>query len=270
MSELMSERILSRLKSEAGETGRPEQRLATLERLVCACDAVADGSALLAVQRGNPEAEMHFRRRWVSIVPPRIEEYVIARRVLDQADGRRSQWTGPVASSLRKEGEGMLAYVRARELERHGKWEGRVADRTHHWWQVLDGVSDEKVRVQLMRALVEGGEAKKQVSALKRAVLLCSPTFDIDAYLRGQEQHVVGHPELAAAGVATLVEQPIDMAAQNSLTGLLERLRNNKLLASFELEYDGARVRQRVTKEALVSATELTAVEMLCRSTRKV
>ncbi|QEE24398.1 hypothetical protein CS053_07675 [Rhodanobacter glycinis] len=83
MSELISEQILARLKKEAGETGRPEQRLATLERLVEACNAVADGSALSLMQKGNPAAEAHFRRRWVSIVPPRIEDYVIARRALD-------------------------------------------------------------------------------------------------------------------------------------------------------------------------------------------
>lgn len=269
MSELLSEQVLRRLRYEAAETGRPDQRLATLERLVQACDAVADGSALPVVQRGNPAAEMHFRRRWVSIVPPRIEEYVIAKRAIDRKEGRRSPWTGPVASSLRKEGDGMLAYVRARELERKGTLESGVSERPHPWWHLLEGITDEKVRLLLMRALAEGCEAKKQVAALKRAVLLCSSAFDVDAYLRGEEQPSDKRPDAASSQIATSGSRIVPKAAAEPLSALLGRLRNNKLLAGFELEYDGARVRQRVTKETLVSSIELAAVDKLCAAAAK-
>ena len=251
----LTESILDRLRHEATNYKRPQQRLATLSRLVEACDAICDGSAREVVKKGFPSAELNFLGRRVAISPPRIEEYVTARRMVDQKKGAKSVWTGPKASTLRKEGDGMLAYVRAREHERGDK-QGRhnIAKTQHKWWNLIDQVGDEEIRGRLMRELAEGSEAKRVNAALKRAVYLCSPSFDIDSYLKSNDQ---------APGIEDSLENRsasnklLNDALTEMLRTLLKRFQDNDSLAAFDLEFDGKRVRQRTTKQTLISAVEL-------------
>lgn len=260
MSESLSSQILARLRREAEKLGRPEQRLATLERLVEACNSIADGSARAIVRRGNLSAEVNFRRASTPIIPPRIQDYVLARRTIDQRKGiGGSVWTGPVASSLRKEGDGMLAYVRAREQERVATASPLKAATKLEWWHLVDGVTDDAVKARLMRELSEGSEAKRAVATLKAAVRLCSPSFDVDAYLRGDES--------CATPVSTpALPSPKDGAAlspgsKTAIAQLTSRLTDNTALAAFDLEWDGKRVRQRTSKETFASLDEIAALQ---------
>jgi len=150
----------------------------------------------------------------------------------------------------------MLAYVRAREIERKsisakgaGEKQGAV-----EWWHLVDGVSDEATRLKLIRELSEGAEAKKSVVALKGAVRICSETFDIDTYLRGEKQPTAQDlPQLSSSSV-------LNSERVQALRNLANRLTENEQLASFDLEYDGRRVRQRTTKSTLVQPDEIEAL----------
>lgn len=256
--EVLSTKILERLRREAAETGRPDQRNATLDRLVEACDAIADGTAGSVVAKGNAAAKGSFRGESVPINPPRIENYVIARHAIDVQNGEeRSPWTGPVASSLRKEMNGMLAYVRARELERRSRSSGAEKPASEGWWRLVDGIADEAVRLKLIRELSEGAEARKSVTALKAAVRLCSASFDIDAYLRGETQPA-SQSLPSPSGQLSL-----DAAQRRSLRQLAKRLTDKGELAGFDLEFDGKRVRQRSTKSPLIRAEEVEVLRLI-------
>lgn len=257
MSEPLSSVILARLRADAKSLGRPDVRNRTLDRLEAACDAISDGTARAVVKRGNPSAYGNWRTPHLAIIPPRIEEYVLARRAIDLKEGvYSSEWTGPVASSLRKEGDGMLAYIRAREHERRTPTEKKEASRTQQeWWHLVDSIEDDTLKARLMRELSEGREAKNQVTALKAAVRLCSVTFDIEAYLRG------GNPANAVALPA--LPPPEAIFPMDEIVRLVERLTSLQELACFDLECDGKRVKQRRTKATLIEAPELAALRAL-------
>jgi hypothetical protein len=160
----------------------------------------------------------------------------------------------------------MLAYVRAREQERIGIKATAAATTKVPWWHLLDGVTDEKTRARLMRELSEGSEAKKTVAILKRAVHLCSSSFDIDAYLRGDENGFVKWSEGRLPSDATFTPPQLTTLVEE-VQQLIAKLKDNAGLGAFELEYDGKRVRQRITKETLISAADFSAIDELLRHT---
>ena len=254
--QLLSTTIMLRLRAEAERLGRPDVRLATLDRLEKACDAIATGEAHGVVKRSGSSVVANWRKSYVPIIPPRIEEYVDAMRIIEQKDGGDSgspYWTGPVSSSLRKEKHDMLAYIRAREHERCAVAPNSGTKRDQQdWWHLVEGIDDEILRAKLMRELSEGREAKNQVAALKVAVRICSSEFNIEAYLRGENPpNNVKTPLLPSAAVE-------EHGA--TIERLVERLTNAEQLGAFELECDGKRVRQKTTKTPLVEASELAAL----------
>lgn len=252
MSTVPSAEIMAQMRLDAQKLGRPEVRLATLERLVVACNAIADGSAKAIIRKGNAQALRDFAAISVPIIPPRVEAYVHARRAIDLKEGvPKSLWTGPVASSIRKERDGMLAYVRQRDLERRPSRSVPRNASKNEWWQLVDDVHDEVVKLRLMRLLSDGQKSAREVVALKGAVRLCSPNFNIDGYLSGQQSTYASSEIPRLAGTSGVSDQ------NALLTSLVDRLTTPASLAAFDLEFDGQRVRQIATKEPLVTMEEL-------------
>lgn len=258
--------ILARLRAEADKLERSDIRHATLNRLVEACDAIASGAARKVIRQGNPQAEIHFQRTPVSIKPPRIEEYVVARRLIDQRnDILQSDWTGPIASSIRKESRGLLAYVRAREAEQQitpiPKARAPVEE-------ALEAIEDRILKMRLRRELAQARQATNELAVLKRAMLTLRPTFDIDSVIRSAGSTL---PSDAANPVAAslpetnkkaveLVVQPPGLEALRSLFRLLS---DDSQLSEFGLTFDGRRVKHRDTRTTLVSAEALAALSAL-------
>lgn len=249
-----SELIIFRLREEADRMERPEIRHATLDRLVEACDAIASGEARKVIKQGYPKAEVNFQRPPVAIKPPRVEEYVVARRAIDQRKGvSPSSWTGPVAASLRKEMDGMLAYVRAREEEQGTT---RIPKTATPVEEALESLSDHVLKTRLRRELAEGRQAVHQLAVLKRAISTLRPTFDIDDFVRGDLA------ESAAPSVQALPAPPrlMNNREQEALSVLLARLTNDVELSEFGLTFDGRRVKHRDTRGTLVSPEMLSAL----------
>jgi len=254
-----SELIMVRLRGEADHMERPEIRHATLGRLVEACDAIASGEARKVIKQGNPKAEVYFQRPPVSIKPPRVEEYVAARRAIDQRNGvSPSSWTGPVAASLRKEMDGMLAYVRARE-EEQGKT--RIPKTATPVEEALESLPDHILKARLRRELAEGRQAVNQLAVLKRAICTLRPTFDIDAFIRGDLTESAAPSVQALPAPARLVNS----GEQEALSALLARLTDDGGLSEFGLTFDGRRVKHRNTRDTLVSPEALSALSKVIR-----
>lgn len=271
MSEDLSTVILARLRSEAQALGRPEIRLASLDRLEEACNAIANGTAKALIKRWNPKAYPNWTLARVPIIPPRIEEYVLAEQAKERSSGvDRPRWTGPVASSLRKESGGMLAYVRARndEHEPADIKSGRARRAHHDWWQLLDGIDDDLQRSELLRELTRGREAMAQNVMLRKATRLLSESFDLEAYLRGEPAITEQHQKALAPPAGAIREDLPILSPEDAtaIAGLVGRLSDPQSLGGFELETDGRRVFQRKTRAKLVEAPEMAVLRRLARA----
>lgn len=258
--EITADEVLTRLRAEARNLGRPEKRLATLDRLQKACDDLASGKAADYV-RDAAESDpimarvfkAHFKWGAVAIKPPRIEEYVKARRLLDQQNGEMSSWTGPMAATIRGEPDGLLAYVRRREIEcecgnvRHGK---SVID------GFVDSIPDLDVRQAIRIELEVGQEAIRQLRMIKQG-LQQIPQIDVYAIL-GEKK---GPAALPSGTGAESTSVPCKNRDVELIRELLARLADNNFLAGFDLQADGKRVKNKATKEALISNTEMAALK---------
>lgn len=255
--------ILERLRIEAQALGRPEQRLATLDRLEEACNDIASGKAAEYVQaaaRAEPSFkgtyDTYFKRPPIAIRPPRIEEYVKARRTLDQRKGIKSIWTGPTGVTIRGEAEGMLAYVRRREAEQDNP--GKKVKRSPALEDYIDQIPDLSGRQAVRFALDDGREAKRQLHLLKQG-LLKIPGIDVHAIL-GQRSGSSALPAPVESASPTL---GLSEAETEALQKLVERLTDSTALAGHDLEYDGNRIKNKATKAALVEKPELAVLKRL-------
>ena len=139
MNQTLSGKLMEKLRRDADTLARPVERHRTLDRLLEACNDIASGKARGIVKQGLPEAEVNFRRSYTRIKPPRIEEYVLARRSMDvKAGSAPSAWTGPMAATIRKDGA-LLEYVRVRESEQAGVAPEKVTPTID---QTLDRIED--------------------------------------------------------------------------------------------------------------------------------
>lgn len=258
-----SDKIMERLRIEAQERGRPAQRLATLDRLEEACNDIASGKAsefIRSAGQADPSLkeayDNHYKRGVVAIKPPRIEEYVKARRIFDQRKGVKSAWTGPTSVTLRSEPDGMLAYVRKRETEQENL--ARKGKRSPALDDDIDQIADMSTRQRVRFALDDGREAKRQLNLLKQG-LVKIPGIDVHAIL---EQHF----DPAARSTSTtsaLLSSGLTAADTQILRNLVARLTDVTTLASHELEYDGQRIKNKATNQALIEKPELAVLKRL-------
>ncbi|MDX9859470.1 MAG: hypothetical protein RBS99_01015 [Rhodospirillales bacterium] len=256
--------IMVRLKAEAGEFKRPEQRLSTLRRLEEACDDLASGEGaeiIRSAAKDHPELQAifdaHHRGGTIAIKPPRIAEYVKARRILDQRKGIKSAWTGPTDVTIRGDREGLLAYVRRREIEQENVVKRRK--RPAGLEDDIDQIPDMNARQRIRFELDDGREAKRQLRLIKSG-LLKIPAIDLAGVLGNSETVSVPSDGKTLAIPST---GPIDPDWHLLLEGLVTRLADKALLASFDLENDGNRIKNKTTKETLIRKPELALLKRL-------
>lgn len=263
---LTSAAVLRRLRSEADALGRPPQRHATIDRLVEACDAIADGSAADVLRRASSSDpslkktfEIHYKRGTpVAVSTPRIDEYVKARRLVDLGQGcLKSAWTGPTSAVIRGD-EGLRLYVHCREREQGLK---KSALKRRGLDADIDMITDMDGRQRVWFAIQEGQEAKRQLALLKKG-LMTIPGINVYALL--------GQPD--AQAMETQPPSPsTDLKASDldALAELLKRLTDPACLSGFELIFDGSRIKHKVTKETLIDKTALAALQVIARSGRR-
>lgn len=260
MSDLVSHQLLEKLREAANGQLRPGERNGTLDRLVEACDAIASGQAHVVVKEGLPHAEFNFKRKPTLIKPPRIEEYVLARRALDLGKKRiPSTWTGPMAVTIRKD-PALLEYVRTREQEQVAGAGGRVAPSAD---RVIDRIEDLALRSELRLLLARGRHAEQDLLRLKSAMRRLRPTFDVERLVLGAENNASGVP---ATSSHTLPAPAGATDAKLRLAAIaIMRLSDQRFLAQFGLELSAefGNVIERRTRAELISAEELAAFQTL-------
>jgi len=261
---IRSSDIMVRLKAEAGEFKRPEQRLATLRRLEEACDDLASGKGteiIRSAAKYHPELQAifdaHHRGGTIAIKPPRIAEYVRARRILDQRNGVKSAWTGPTDVTIRGDREGLLAYVRRREIEQENVVKRRK--RPAGLEDDVDQIPDMNARQRIRFELDDGREAKRQLRLIKSG-LLKIPAIDLASVLENSETVAVPSDRKKLAIPSS---EPVGPDWHLLLENLVTRLADKALLASFDLENDGNRIINRSTREALIRKPELALLKRL-------
>lgn len=260
MSELMSDQILARLRQDADLGARPKERNATLDRLVLACNDIAGGRARSIIKEGFPDAEAFFRRSPVYIKPPRIEEYVLARRALDvRARRTPSLWTGPMSTTIRKD-TGLLDYVRTREQEQAAVTPNKVVQSIDH---MLDKVDDLALRTELRIVLARAQRDQHDLRRLKDGMRRLRPTIDVDGLIRGP----TNGPFPAAASQAPTLPAPDQASDRMLLTAMafIQKITDSKFLAKFGLEYspDVGNIVERKTRAEFISSQELTSIRAI-------
>lgn len=254
-----AEQILSQLRDDAQVCGRPSERLATLQRLEESCDAIASGQAESVIRAGLPEALHNFRRKPVLIRPPRIEEFVLAKRTLDlKAKRLPSPWSGPMATSLRKD-VALLEYVRARAAEQLAAGGSQAAPSVE---KLLDGVTDVAIRSELRFVLAQGRQARQDLLRLKEAMRKLRPTLpSVDASSVGSD--------CPGMDISSVLPPAADIARDATQANALiafKKLINPSHLARCGLEYvpSSGCVVERKTRIEFLSRDEVNALNVLC------
>ena len=175
-----SQSIHDRLLLDAQNRDRPEVRLATIGRLVLACDAIERGDAIWIDEAIRHKHSLRSRER--DITPSNIEKFVKAMR-----QAGHQEWTGPTRPFIQNDPD-LLSYVRARGLE-HPKLHRpkRPSDRFKNLTIAVDQVRDPELRLLVMQDLEKGRAAQQKLDILWRG-LSQFPSVDVNALLRGAKQ----------------------------------------------------------------------------------
>lgn len=253
MNETVSEQIMTRLRADADGRARPKERHGTLDRLKEACDEIASGRALKVIQDGLPEAAFNFRRSPILIKPPRIEEYVLARRGIDARARRKSDWVGPMSTTLRKD-TSLLEYVRMREQEQLAVSSTKVTKAVD---RCLNEIEDLGLRAEVRFRLARATQVEQDLRRLKEGMRRMRPTIDIDALVEGHRQEIANYRPTDQSAVEVKPSLAIE-----HLVAAVSRLTDPRSLSKCGLEYsiEFGNVTERRSKFELLSADEVRAL----------
>lgn len=260
MSDQVSDRLLQALRDDAGTRSRPGERNATIDRLVEACDAIVSGKARSLIKAGLPKAEMHYMRTVVAIKPPRVHEYVRARYQLDiQARRIPSSWTGPTATTLRKDSK-LLEYVRVREQEQVALAPGNTPRSAA---QAIDQIGDLGLRTEIRLLFARAMQAEQDLLRLKEGMRRMRPTVDLDSLMSGAVPSfdpAISLISLPAEGSKVLRKEDIS----NALAALAKLTTSSVLTrCGLELNDEHGNLIERTTRFELLSRDELNGLRLL-------
>lgn len=254
MSDSLSSQLMAALRIDADDRLRPKERHGTLDRLEEACNAIAAGGALAVVRDGYPDAAFNFRRTPVLVKPPRIEEYILARRGIDvQARRVPSPWVGPIATSIRKDAK-LLEYVRTREHEQLALSPTTVSKSVE---RALDQIEDLGLRAELRFRLARARQSESDLRRLKDGMRAMRPTVDIDALIEGRKSDAG-----ASASLAALVVVQDKQIAADLVTAVM-KLTDARALAKCGLEFSDSfgNVIERKSRFELLTSNEVRALK---------
>jgi hypothetical protein len=222
--------LMGRLQEEAKRTGDPRP-LATLARVVEACDEILSGAAARRARAAKEDAQI-FDPDFVKLNARIIGLYVRLRARLDKG---ATEWTGPHPSTIRSWKE-LVQYVQLRAAEAHRPGRPkRPAPSTRKTDQIIDGIENMHDRAQLREMIAKGRQAKRELDIMSEA-LRKYPEIDIDALREGRSfvTKVRGPQAQSAIG-------PDDVKLIRSLVA---RLQDNDQLDEFDLIYRSGRLKR--------------------------
>ena len=234
-----SQQILARLERKAAEFDKPQVRLASINRLKLACDAIVDEKL----------------GRNVSISPSSVEKYVRKRR-----DEGLAEWTGPTRVFISSDAD-LRAYVAAREDERHKPTDlrKRPSQRQRDIEDAISSINSVEMRQIVRHELEDGRVAKRRLEILSKG-LRTLPAIDVDALLRGDTASSAGQnvvlPAHGNAGSAAVRSRDMDVIA-----ALLDRFNDGAEMARVGLDCDGKRLSlSSAPRPAMIRPDEMAAL----------
>lgn len=230
------------MRSHAANLTRPEQRLATIDRFVEACDAIEDGtgSDLIAKYRGEAAPPRHG----YEITPTNIENYV-----------RAKGWSGPVRVTIERDKVHFRPYVEAREAERQNKRpRRRPSARTENVENAINSVPLIENRVLLREELARGSQALRDLQLLKQGLNKIAPVA-IEALLCGQ-----------AGETLSTIDEHLSEESRRLLRDLILRLQDARKMGQFGLVLVNDRLQQLGgLEDTLVAIAEMRLLKRLAR-----
>ncbi len=196
-----SKALLDQLRTGAGV-----QRLASLDRLEQACDALA--------RSGQPIDAAKVGRQCTAIFKK-----------------------GPNAQSIRNDSSGFKAYVDLRREEQAAAAAGRTKPRRSPLADSIEALQDAGMRARLRILLEENAGMRRDKTLVAAALAELQPGLDLDLLVR---RHRSGGPALVPAGAP----HPVDPADVAALARAIAVLTSGDALRPHGLEYDGKRVRR--------------------------
>ncbi|GAA2857857.1 hypothetical protein GGQ99_002333 [Aminobacter niigataensis] len=223
-----AESLMGRLQAEANRSG-DARRIGTLARLVEACDEIMSGDAYKRAKSAKLDPE-RFNPNFVKLNSQAIHQYVLLR---DRLERGKSEWKGPVATTIRGEKD-LMTYLKLRdeEAKRPGKPRMR-GPRTRKLDELVDAIEGISDQALLRQALADGRAWKRELDILL-ATLRKLPEVDVDALREGR---VLSNARNGQGGSALTPDDT------QILRKLLARLRDNDALADFGLISRNGRVK---------------------------
>jgi hypothetical protein len=221
--------LMSRLQTEA-ERASDIRRAGTLTRLAEACDEITSGIAYKRAKSAKQDPEF-FNPNFVKLNSRIIEAYVRFRARLDKGE---TEWTGPVASTIRGDKD-LMTYVNLRDAERtYPVKSKRSTPQYRRVDEIIDRIGNIQEQAFLREVLAKAREAKRQLNIMVET-LRKHPEIDVDALREGHHSlRKIDGPRAQSA---------LSTDDTRTIRKLVARLRDNNELEEFDLIYRSGRVK---------------------------
>lgn len=254
MTQKLSEMVVARLREGALHLSRPDVRLATINRLVMACNAIDSGIAAELVKTVTGKEDS--LRLNPKINPSNVEKYVRARRKSDKA------WTGPTRVTIQKDPD-LLSYVEAREAERTKPvLPKRPTSRRRQIEDTISLLPTIEARMDIRHELEGGREAQRVLNLLKIG-LRKIPHVDVDALINEPKKGQIEAGRFNTSAPLAPPSTVLQTEDRNALRALVRRLSDAEELGRAGLELVNERIRNKISLQALVKPAELAVLRRL-------
>lgn len=223
--------------------------LATLSRVVEACDAIENGEAA-DLARKLKLHEGILRPTRTPINANTVAAYVRLRFERDQHARIESEWTGPRRETLSRPGH-LKNYVQARRDALRAVRPSSVGSRVKRAHELIDFLPTVEDRQDMRQQLAEGYKAQRELALLKKAIEQNFPEISLNQLLRPRDKVPASRIENASA---------ISDEDRSALAQLRTKLTDNDRLRHFGLENDGVRLKTLVTRTQFIEKAEYKAL----------
>lgn len=222
--------VLESAVLEASAYDRTISPLASLARLVEACDAVENGEAA-ALARELGQEERRLRPGRTPLNSQTVDAYIRLRSARDQRDRRTSEWIGPRDATLRRPGL-LKKYLDARREAAGANQRSIQSSRARRAEELIAALPTAEDRQEMRFLLEKGLIAQRELALLKKAIETNFPAVKLGSLL--------GRPSPDQTPHETFV---LSDDERRALALLRNKLQDNEQLRHFGMVTDGHRLK---------------------------
>ncbi len=246
--------VLQQSVDEANAFERNLSPLASLARLVEACDAIESGEAAALARRLRSHEEK-LRPGRHRVTSPAIDAYIRLRELQDQRKGvLETEWTGPREETIRRTPY-LNRYFRARQEARDSKPKPSSTSKSRRIEEIIGGIPTPEGKQDMRFFIDEGLVAQKKLRILQKAIELHLPGLDIDELLSNPVPRVESKDKRECNG-----------DDRQDLVRLRNKLQDSDALRHFGLTNDGSRVKTLHTGAHFIDKSEYAALMRILNS----